>query len=903
MVLQIPAGYVVAVILFLLVLLLYKLLSQKEATAGTPDSRNFFRLKSPLNFVRSTKIDFVVPLVYFAAVIAVIIIPQNNSLWLDWTRIQFLNWLRLAAGFLLTSFLPGYVILKAIDIKHAIKGVAARIVFSYVLSFLVTMAIGVALEFSGYKISEYGFSVVILTSISFLILLLFLNFRLARKQTYSSSVEPQGKDYVPPLILICLIALQCVLLYIVFFTNQSFLRGDMWSHFADATNLLKYGLQTQSTLSGYFWGYRIYNAVFLVLGGFPLINAEVTLIFLYPISIIAFYAMVSLFFKSRLQKVPILAATIWAIFSGFDWVYLVIQGLVPGKFSFDAFYPVVSKTMSGVIYPYGTFGYDHLLYMVSIISIFVIIYLFKCSMLKTSARVFLIAAATLVGYTVHPVEVMLFIALFVPALLIFSKDESFSELRKNLVSMLFGLVVVLFLDFLSPEKLIYTSLYDLPVSIILVCLAISLTYFFKKFSLRKNFSKVLVHKHTQKMLIFFSFILCYLYFLSFIMLSTSPLSSQGFSIGTLWYVIPWFAYSLRLGVAGILLIASIFYITIKRKFSETILFFLAVTFFSVIFGTLYANFYSPLTVISNNDRIFYVMFIAVSIVAAWIVPKIFSKITSSNLSSSLFRKISRNLIASIFLVIIIVGGSLSSIISSEYWAAASGPLGFPQNNMPQDISALSYLKANSPTLSPVITNAYIQAQVLQLANVQSLDNDQFDNWFRTTQPEVLFTLKNLWNVHYAYLSSDDLKTIIEAYPESYFLNNLIKYLPKITFNDSDISIYELPSLFPPSGKDLAIIIPSTSDENLLFSIETFASSGLQYNLCMQQDPNMFEASTIVLPFDPTPSNSSNYSIIDSQSLSESQIAEYTNWLDSGGHLIVFDNSGNVILQACLVLER
>jgi hypothetical protein len=337
------------------------------------------------------------------------------------------------------------------------------------------------------------------------------------------------------------------------------------------------------------------------------------------------------------------------------------------------------------------------------------------------------------------------------------------------------------------------------------------------------------------------------------MIFSSPLSSQGFSIGTLQNTIPWFAYSLRLGCAGILIIASVLYMAIKSKFSEPIIFFLSIIGFSMIFERLYSILY-PLSVATTHDRIFYVMFIAVPIVAAWIVPKIFVKIVKSKLPESTFRKSGRTLLASIFLVAIILVGSLSTIVSSEYWAIASGPTGLPQNTMPQDITALNYLKINSPSFSTVVTNVgdnSIQNFVAALASVQTLDLDQFNTWFGTTQPEVLFAMKNLLNVTYVYLSSEDLADISRIYPQSYFINHLIKYLPKIDFPFSNVSIYEMPQLYPSSGNNLSVVVPTKIDDSTFFSIETIASSGLQYGLTSQQYSSKFESKTIILPFDPT----------------------------------------------------
>lgn len=878
----------VAVILFIFVLFLYKFLTQKEVDSDNSPIAS--RLKYSITLFKFLKLDVLVSLVYFAAIVFVIIIPQDNSLWIDWSKISFLNWLRLIASFLLTSFLPGYVILKAIDFKLAIKG-TARIVFSFLLSLLVTTVFGITLEFSGYRIGEYGFTAFMSINIFFFLMLLCLNLRNLKNLGY---IKQSNETKSPILLLIALVILQSALLFVVFFSQDSFLKGDMWDHFGDASNLLKYGLNIQTELTsynGYFLGYRIFNAVFLLLGGFPLINAEITMVFLYPISLIAFYSMVSLFFKDRLHKVPILATTIWTLFSGFDWVYLVLYGIVPAGFSPYIVFPIASKTMSGVIYPYGTFGYDHPLFIISITAVFMLMFLFKSSKLNISS-IFLIFAVTFVGFIVHPPEIMIFMALLIPCLLVFYRNELLPEFRKGLVSMIVALILILVLDFLSPEGPLYTNLYGLPITIEVACVGFFLTFILRKVTGIKNrITTIILSKKIKELIVIAIFIVSYLFFFSFILISTSSLSSPGFSGGALIHVTPWFAYSLRLGVAGILLIASGIYLAIKREFPKVIVFFISLTIFSVILDEVYVNFYSPAIVFSNNDRILYLLFVPVSIVSAWILHKFFSRTVSLNSSSSLFRKMNGNFLASLFLVVIIIGGSLSTIISSEYWSFTSGPYGFPQDSMPKDTAALSYLQADSSAFSTVITNLNIQAQVVTLANMQSLDNNQFDSWFGTTQPELLFTFKKLWNVHYAYLNSSDIKTISNAYPNGYFLNHLLNYLPKSTFAGSDISVYRFPQLFPPAGNNLSIVIPSASDDKLLFSIETFASSGLEYNLRKQEDSFKFNASTIVLPFDPTLSSSTD-SVTNTQSLSESQIRGYTDWLNRGGHLVVFDNSGN-----------
>jgi len=290
LVLQDSTGYLIAFLMFILTLLLYKHLAHKEAPA---DSSSFVRFKSSfVKFVPFLRIDIAILLTYATAVIAVVIIPPDCSLYLDWSNVPFLNWLRLIAGFLLTSFLPGYVILKIIDTKEEIKGTAS-LVFSFLLSFFIIVLLSLALELTGNKISQYGFPLLLIANIVLLILFLISNFwrNKSKVSNISSKDSKFKKNYLPALILLCLVGLQCLLLYSVFFTSQSFLRGDFWSHFADASNLLKYGFETQSTLSGYFWGYRIFNVAFFVLAGFPLINAEIMLVFLYPISILAFYSM------------------------------------------------------------------------------------------------------------------------------------------------------------------------------------------------------------------------------------------------------------------------------------------------------------------------------------------------------------------------------------------------------------------------------------------------------------------------------------------------------------------------------------------------------------------------------------------------------------------------------------
>src|ERR1035437_3539010 len=85
----------------------------------------------------------------------VLFVPACEGPIMDLLKIPPLNWLRFVASLMLTTFLPGYFLLKILDNKNSIRG-CAILVLSYLLSLFITFLTGFFILLSGNSIVSFG---------------------------------------------------------------------------------------------------------------------------------------------------------------------------------------------------------------------------------------------------------------------------------------------------------------------------------------------------------------------------------------------------------------------------------------------------------------------------------------------------------------------------------------------------------------------------------------------------------------------------------------------------------------------------------------------------------------------------------------------------------------------------
>jgi len=280
----------------------YQLLTLKNNTA-----------RMVLRFRKST-LDYVVlyPITMMSIVSVVFIPPYEGSI-LQWMNVPLLNWLRYLSSLLLTSFLPGYFILRVLDREDSITG-STIIVLSYLLSMFMVFIIGFIILLSGNTIRSLGTFLTIIITI-FCILIYHICCR--KKSENILTVDPLETGF----ILSVLLAIEGAST-IVMINNLPLTPGDMSRHHGFALQFLDhFPVYGGKLLTGYpTYLFHIYLAMLFTLAGIPSPLAEQGLYVFSFVPILAFYSLVKNWFSEEDDKLPLIAIML-SILLGFGGLY------------------------------------------------------------------------------------------------------------------------------------------------------------------------------------------------------------------------------------------------------------------------------------------------------------------------------------------------------------------------------------------------------------------------------------------------------------------------------------------------------------------------------------------------------------------------------------------------------
>ena len=137
-----------------------------------------YSIKAP-----NSAIEYLCYIPSIIAILAVLIIPQFSGSLIDWMNIPAINWFRLFCSLLLTTFLPGYFLLRILDRRNGFSK-PTLIVVSCLLSILIAFLIGYCSLLAGSSITSIGSQAIIIINI----LLPCINF--------VSHLKEKPKDYL-----------------------------------------------------------------------------------------------------------------------------------------------------------------------------------------------------------------------------------------------------------------------------------------------------------------------------------------------------------------------------------------------------------------------------------------------------------------------------------------------------------------------------------------------------------------------------------------------------------------------------------------------------------------------------------------------------------------------------------
>jgi hypothetical protein len=719
--------------------------------------------------------DIILGALIILSVLAVLLVPAYNGSMLEWMKISPLNWLRYLSSLLLTSFLPGYSLLKILDRKHVLD-TGIVIVLSCLVSFFITFLAGFSILVSANSLDSLGLPIIIMTNI-FLIIIYYLT---NREKTRNHLLTVNWIELGLILSILTVITVGSVITTV---SNLPLTCGDMQNHYGTALNFLKgfpvYGGKMVTYSGGYL--FAIYLDVVFILSGIPLALAEQCLYIFSFLPILAFYSSIKAWFNEGKDKRLPLVATVLSILLGFGGLYALYL-----KFTDPAYTDIIQLLSTATSKTYDI--YMRIIYLPDIVAplwniglpvFFTLLYFLK----KNSSnliRATIIPVLVALGYMGHPSEAIIFIIIAFIYALSFRKNDD-AKIGSYTV---LGLGVVALMNLAAPVQVFVSSGvgmgFSLPFVISLIlAVAASVAELVKAkraflflMNIRTSFSEKL-----GKSWRYGKWVLIYIYVFFFIVWLTIEKDFNLWTWGGYSFT-PFFVFPLRFGVVGLLAIISIFIYFSEIIRDRRLFFFLSLIPVGFALEQL-ANYYFTYYPAYRYGTL---AFVGACIIAAYGIIRIIDKVQRL-----------LKVIVSVLLVFLMISGMLTTAlfyVNASYYSTNS--------KISQDkLDALDYIRQNIMTNESFLTFATESATELRnFAGINAVQDAQ--RWSKlllsTSNPYIITYILSSSNIKYIYVTQRDVKLLNPS-----TLNSIVSYFPQVFKNDY-ATIYEVPTLTAPSSQ-------------------------------------------------------------------------------------------------------
>ena len=700
---------------------------------------------------------------------------------LEWMKISPLNWLRYLSSLLLTSFLPGYYLLKILDRKHAID-TGIVIVLSYLLSLFITFLAGFSILLSSNSLSSLGLPIIIAMTV----FLSITHYIAHRKKTRNYLVTVNWLELGLILSLLAVVVVGSVITMIY---NAPLTAGDMRVHYGTALNFIKgfpvYGGKMVTYGGGYL--FAVYLDGLFALSGIPPALAEQGLYLLSFMPLLAFYSSIKAWFSERFgeshdKRLPLIATSL-SILLGFGGLFALYLKLTNPAYNNIT---LLLGTATSKTYDISM----RILYLPDIVAplwniglpvFFMLLYFLKKNssiLIKATIIPFLVA----LGYMGHTSEVIIFIIIAFIYSLFFRKSND----AKIGPYIALGLVVVTIMDLAAPVSMFVLSGVGIGLSIPFV-ISLILVILTSVAELIKDKCKPLFSMNLRNSLLetlrrnwrYGKWVLIYVYVFFFV---TWLIVENNFNLWTWggYSFTPFFVFPLRFGAVGLLAIISIFIYFSGITQDRRLLFFLSLIPVGFALEQL-ANYYLPYY---PAYRYATVAFLGACVIAAYGIIITVDKVRRSPKRRTVF---------GVLLGFLIISGMLTTTL---FYVNASN---YSQNSQisQDELNALDYIRQNNLPNSSVLTFTTQSATELkQFAGLNAVQDAQ--RWSQlllsTLNPDIITYILGSSNIKYIYVAQRDVALLKNSE-----LNSFIEYFPKV-LNNSYATLYEVPSLTPPSSK-------------------------------------------------------------------------------------------------------
>jgi len=720
---------------------------------------------------------------------------------------------------LLTSFLPGYFLLRIIDKGDSIRG-GALIVVSNLLSLLVMFIVGFFILLSGKDIPSLAFPV----TISIDLILAVMYYIGTRKKAREFGLALNKYEIATILSVLSIIAIASTVIALF---NMPLLRSDMWTVYNYALEYSKGFPVHGDFLLPYPYLFQIYLLMLFALSGLP---SAITLQMLYASSfmpVLAFYSMVKAWFNGKNNgKIPVISAY-FSILLGFTVLYTIVLKLAgesswhtlsswPFSFRFLQDFAIAKTYGDYMLFPFVPYMIVWR-WIVGLTVLFVLLYVLKENSCNVKMRYLLFSTLTALGYLGHITEVSLFVVLFFSYELFFQRKPDW----KIGVSVLLGLLTVLTVDFLAPQQIYVLSVNNLTgmKSLSLPYISIvSLTILTIIVEIVKSRGTFGFSNAKQKILSIITnnwrhirWGLLYLYFLCIVIWLVVQKDYNLFSYGSNTFV-PFFIFPLRFGAIGLIAVISIAAYFPEILQSNKLSFFFLI---SVIGLTLeQTGNYFPLFS-SDIARYYAITNIGLCIIAAYGIERSMSKRlntgetvdTQPNSTSSMSRRIrssinrfsEKKILSSLLLFLVIT----PSMLGTTFYLANITYFNGRRNIITDsELDAIEYIKNNlSPNESALTLTSESAFKLRTFAGitVQALYGTSDRNvvtqgLLATDNPYIITYILGTSNLRYVYIAPEDADLLNSKH---FLFSSFLKYFSEV-FRSGDVRVYEVPRLIPVS---------------------------------------------------------------------------------------------------------
>jgi hypothetical protein len=862
--------------------------------------RDLYCLRIPVKHFKMLKQFLLVFICVMSLASLYLIPPMNISLYVAPENIPLANWFRHFSAILLTTFIPGFLILSIIDHDQMIDGFN-RLILAYILSLFLLFLCGYIIILSGNRISDQAvFTVSTLNAILLIIYLLRCSLKSYAKRKDSHKIinsyivySINTKLFYSITFWLLVIGLVMVLTWGQYGTQ---IIADQQNHHGYVILLSLLQLPKDAlAIPSYPYLFHIYLAMLFVSSGIPSINAYNSLNFLNIMPILAFYAMVKAMFDDKTHADAIAAfSTFFAFFtSGFGWIYVLSNMFNAGARPFsEIIYTAWTKTYD-ILTPNSFIVAGHPdpttpLLLVGLPSMFT---LFQLSLtnqkFSNKLKYCLIAVTTACGFLGHIEFALMIVVILIASLL----RKDFLKIH---LSLLVALCIVYMVDALLPNRYYSTVAinilgYQFPAVLFLIAsisMILPLAVFLRRISsVFPDKTKVIqrIKAFYKRFDVYvFSVIIMYLYLLAFIVWDTVQANFTVWDTFGYDGSVPWYFYPIRLGVTGLIAVTgSLYWLSTKnigyiKKISPLYVWILVVIIarHSYLEYRLIKHLYLPLSVIAG-----FVLYYYLSKTLMQQTTFKLKKFIHTRISGSIYSKVKirGEHVVALLLMVIVILSCMSPLlciraVKDHDSVGVSSVLSMRNPLSQEELEALNWLRLNIDPMNDVVLflpdGRKLGSEVVNFGGAWDVLSKQYVPIFEVSIPENLLDLLNKMRPKYLYINQRDFAILKSDKKYTYScIKNLIDYLP-VAFNNSKVTIYEFPKLAPPlRSSSISFVIPST-----IVSFIPVSQANLNYSIIHKNDPAKYGSNVLILPEYPN----------------QKELEGYLKWVKNGGHLIIFD---------------